>query len=172
MKIERAILPDFDDIYLILRQGAVFLQECGVEQWTNGYPQKEVIMRDITNGYCHKVLECGKIIAAFSMIFGEEPTYKKIIGGSWLTEGNNYCTIHRIGVSDGNRGRGVASFIYSFVDEMCMKNAVASVRIDTHKDNMPQLRAFEKNGFKYCGIIFTDDGTERVAYEKILGRVR
>ena len=24
----------------------------------------------------------------------------------------------------------------------------------------------EKNGFRYCGVIYTDDGSERMAYQK------
>ena len=27
----------------------------------------------------------------------------------------------------------------------------------------------DKNGFTYCGIIYLDDGTERLAYQKQLG---
>ena len=168
MEIVKADNSDLADIYSILRQGADFLHECGVEQWTGGYPQPEVVKKDIQNGSCFKVLDKGTIIAAFTAIVGEEPSYGEIYEGDWLTEGDSYCTVHHISVADGQRGKGIASFIYSFVEDYCAKQNIYSIRIDTHKDNLPQLKAFEKNGFKYCGIIYIEDGSERVAYEKIL----
>ena len=29
-------------------------------------------------------------------------------------------------------------------------------------------RLLEKSGFKYCGIIYLEDGNERIAFEKII----
>lgn len=168
MEIVKADISDLADIYRILRQGADFLHECGVDQWTCGYPQIEIVKRDIQSGCCYKVLAEDRIVAAFTAIVGEEPNYTEIYDGAWLTEGDNYCTIHRISVANDQRGKGIASLIYSYVEDFCAKGNISSIRIDTHKDNLPQLKAFEKNGFKYCGIIYVEDGGERVAYEKIL----
>ena len=39
------------------------------------------------------------------------------------------------------------------------------LRIDTHKDNIPMQKALEKNGFGRCGMIYTDDGSQRIAYD-------
>lgn len=41
-----------------------------------------------------------------------------------------------------------------------------SVRIDTHPDNAPVRHLLEREGFCRCGIIFTDDGMVRLAYQK------
>ena len=41
-----------------------------------------------------------------------------------------------------------------------------NLRIDTHRDNHPMRNAIRKFGFTYCGIIWTDDGTERLAFQK------
>ena len=40
------------------------------------------------------------------------------------------------------------------------------LRIDTHRDNRIMQHLIEKHGFTYCGIIWLDDGTERLAYER------
>ena len=42
----------------------------------------------------------------------------------------------------------------------------AHLRIDTHRDNRIMQRLIEKHGFTYCGIIWLEDGTERLAYER------
>lgn len=42
------------------------------------------------------------------------------------------------------------------------------MRIDTHADNHIMQHVIEKAGFQRCGIIFTDDGTPRIAYQKVI----
>ena len=39
---------------------------------------------------------------------------------------------------------------------------------DTHKDNQSMQRMQAKNGFEYCGLIYLEDGAERIAFEKIV----
>ena len=40
------------------------------------------------------------------------------------------------------------------------------LRIDTHRDNRIMQHLIRKHGFTYCGIIWLQDGTERLAYER------
>ncbi len=44
---------------------------------------------------------------------------------------------------------------------------IPHLRIDTHEDNKIMQRAIEKNGFTKCGMIFTEEGSSRIAYEKL-----
>ena len=41
-----------------------------------------------------------------------------------------------------------------------------NIRIDTHRDNVIMRHLLEKHGFKYCGIIYLENGDERLAYQK------
>ena len=42
------------------------------------------------------------------------------------------------------------------------------ISIDTHKDNLIMQKFLSKNGFDRCGIIYVEDGTERIAYQKLV----
>jgi hypothetical protein len=42
-----------------------------------------------------------------------------------------------------------------------------NIRIDTHRDNKIMRHLVEKHGFAYCGIIYLDNGDERLAYQLI-----
>ena len=42
-----------------------------------------------------------------------------------------------------------------------------NLRIDTHRDNIPMQKVLKRNGFEYCGIIYLENGDERLAYQKI-----
>lgn len=40
------------------------------------------------------------------------------------------------------------------------------MRIDTHENNKVMQHLIKKNGFQECGIIYVEDGSPRIAYEK------
>ena len=48
------------------------------------------------------------------------------------------------------------------------EQSINHLRIDTHNDNKIMQHVIEKNGFKRCGIIHVNDGSERIAYEKLV----
>ena len=106
----------------------------------------------------------GCLEAVFAFILGPDPTYAKIEDGQWLNDEVPYGTIHRL-ASTGDR-RGVASEVIAW----CLKHC-ESLRADTHADNKIMQHLLEKNGFARCGIIHVEDGTPRVAYQKLSATV-
>ena len=100
-------------------------------------------------------------IGTFAFVLGPDSTYLKIYEGKWLNEDNNYYVIHRI--SSKPKGKGIMKEILKF----CFSKT-KNIRIDTHRDNKIMRHILEKEGFKYCGIIYLEDGAERLAYQKIL----
>ena len=128
-------------------------------QWGNGYPREAQVLHDIEAGVCYVVEEEGSIVAAFSLIHGEDETYTVIEQGSWKSDAP-YATVHRM-ASDGTV-KGVGAFAF----EWCGKKE-GHLRADTHKDNLTMQHILQKEGFEYCGIIYVEDGTERLAYERV-----
>jgi hypothetical protein len=88
-----------------------------------------------------------------------EPTYAKIYEGAWLNDAP-YGVIHRIAVAE--QGRGIIGFCIDECFSRCQ-----NLRIDTHRDNLPMHRALTNRGFVYCGIIYLENGDERLAYQKL-----
>lgn len=145
------------EIYEIGRQ---YMRKNGnTEQWSNGYPNRETVENDIKNGVSYVVAnEDDTPVCVFAFIPGKDPTYAEIYDGEWLNDGD-YCTIHRIAVS--LQRHGIASLVFNWATE----NA-ENVRVDTHRDNKPMQNSLLKNGFSYCGIIYLQNGDERLAYQK------
>ena len=158
MKIRKAEIKDLSDILRIYAYARAFMKENGnPDQWGNVYPSLEMVREDIEKGICYVCAEEKHIVGVFVFFKGEDPTYQVIEKGSW--HGNQpYGVIHRV-ASDGTV-RGVAEACFTFC-----KNQIGHLRIDTHKDNIPMQKALEKNGFGRCGIIYTDDGSQRIAYD-------
>ncbi|MDO4482270.1 MAG: GNAT family N-acetyltransferase [Bacillota bacterium] len=145
------------EIYDIARQ--VMRNSGNSQQWINGYPARELINEDIEKGYSYVLVDNGKIQAVFSLIDGEDPTYKVIANGEWLND-EPYMTIHRIA----SRGemKHASDICYGWTMEK-----TDNLRIDTHEDNVIMRHVLDRNGFTECGVIYISDGTPRIAYHKV-----
>ena len=129
-------------------------------QWGTDKPKKELLEDDIRKGELFVgENEEGHICFVFAFILGEDPTYSYIEDGNWLSD-EPYGTIHRI-ASDGT----LSGVVKSAVD-YC-KNTISNLRIDTHENNKTMQHVLEKLGFTRCGIIYIEDGTPRIAYQRL-----
>ena len=127
-------------------------------QWINGYPSRELVTEDIRKGYCFVCMDGEQLAGVFALIPGEDPTYAVIKDGAWLND-EPYATIHRIGSSGICRGVLARCVEWSF-------QKYGNLRIDTHADNVVMRRLLPRLGFRRCGIIYIEDGSPRIAYQK------
>ncbi len=163
MIIRKARADEIDTINGIYEQARAFMRKSGnLHQWNNGYPALSDIKADIDDGTLYVADEHGKIECVFCCMDKPEPTYEKIYEGEWK-DGGEYRAVHRIAVSPDCHGKGVANLCFDFALSFC-----GSVKIDTHRDNIPMQKALLKNGFEYCGIIYLQNGDERLAYQKTI----
>lgn len=158
MQVRRAQTEDIGRLMEIYRYAKQYMKDSGnPTQWSDGYPQKEIIENDIRAGQCYVCEEGKELHGVFVLALGEEPTYHVIEGGAWKNE-EPYGTIHRL-ASDG-RYRGIFAQCLAFG-----RSKIKNLRADTHKDNKTMQHLLEKNGFERCGIIYVGDGTQRIAYQ-------
>lgn len=161
MLIRKAKESEIETICGIYEQGRAFMRGAGNEkQWVNGYPGREDVMKDLADGTLYVLCDGEEIACVFCCMTREEPTYGEIFDGEWK-RGGDYATVHRIATADGYRGRGMSGLCFDFALSLC-----GSVRADTHRDNIPMQKALLKNGFEYCGIIYLQNGDERLAYQR------
>lgn len=163
IRIRPAGLNDLGELMRIYDSAREFMRSTGnMHQWTGGYPSEQLIRDEILAGHC---LVCetvhGTPLGTFCFITGEDPTYQLIEQGRWICPGP-YGTIHRL-ASNGMAG-GVAAACFSWCWER-----IHNLRADTHADNAVMQRLLEGAGFVRCGIIYTDDGSPRIAYQKCGG---
>lgn len=154
--IRLAVQADLDEIEQIYSHARQFMADNGnPTQWANGYPQRELLEEDICLGRLYVAKKENGIYGVFLFAIGEDPTYAYIEDGAWISD-LPYGTIHRIA----SCGKGLFTEALEFCRKMCNH-----IRIDTHHNNKPMQHLVEKHGFTRCGIIYTDDGTPRIAYE-------
>lgn len=161
IRIRRAVsddLPRLLEIYGIARE---FMIKTGnPNQWKTGGPNREQLEKDIALQQLYVMEdEVGLVHAFFMFSMAGDPCYDVIENGAWKSE-EPYGVIHRV-AGDGQL-RGVLARAVAFALQ-----ETGHLRIDTHRDNKVMQGAIAKNGFSYCGIIHLEDGSPRLAYERV-----
>lgn len=147
-------LPRITEIYAFARK---FMAENGnPSQWGTTHPPVAQLEKDIENERLYLVKNEDTVRGVFYFCVEEDPTYAVIFDGAWHSD-RPYGVIHRI-ASDGSGGVLRAAVEFG-------KKKADYLRIDTHGDNQVMQRAVQKQGFRYCGIIYIGDGTPRLAYD-------
>lgn len=168
MGFRKTRIEEIPEVMKLIDQAKAYMKESGIDQWQNGYPNAESIRKDIDHDYSYVMEEDGKIIGTLAVIFDGEPTYDKIYDGAWKTIDEPYAAVHRVAVDAQCKGKGIAGAMIEEVVKLCRERGVRSIKNDTHRDNKSMQRMQAKNGFEYCGVIYLEDGAERIAFEKII----
>ena len=158
MNIRNAVSADLPRVLALFANARRFMAQNGnPDQWAGGYPSQELLEQDIARNRLYVCEENEALHAAFVLALGDDPTYA-VIEGAWKNE-RPYGTLHRIASSGERRGMADAIIDWAF-------QKTGNLRGDTHEKNLPMQRAFERNGFERCGVIWVEDGTPRIAYQK------
>ena len=160
--IHKANIKAVDSIISLIAQARHIMRSNGnPNQWSDNYPDRDTIVRDINagNGFICTDGD-GTICGYFALIAGADPTYAIIRHGQWLEEKRAYAVIHRIASTGSTHGvfRAIMDFAFRLH---------SNIRIDTHKDNSIMRHCLIKYGFTECGIIYLENGDERIAFQKI-----
>ena len=160
MKIRKSTVDDLDSILSVYAHAREQMKiNNNPHQWKDIEPRVNNIITDINNGNHYIIENNGDICGAFSMIPGEDPTYK-YIEGEWLND-LPYVTIHKL--ASNNKYKGVFEMVMSYAFSHSK-----TVRIDTHEDNSIMLHLLKKFGFTFCGTIYLLNEEPRQAFQKTI----
>jgi GNAT superfamily N-acetyltransferase len=152
-------------IWAILKQAIERRKQDGSTQWQDGYPNPEVIQKDIDKGAGYVLTEGETVIGYCAVLINDEPEYENI-EGKWLTD-SDFVVFHRIAISEGQLGKGLAQIIIEHIEAFAIKNKIHSIKADTNYDNPAMTKIFDKMNYTFCGIVHFR-GTPRNAYEKVI----
>ena len=163
MTIRPTTYADLDALMAIFAHARAQMATDGnPTQWGDGYPTREQLKNDIHRGVSYVMEHEGVPCATFVFIIGADPTYQYIEDGQWLDDTLPYGTIHRI-ASNGQQ-RGIFRTVLDWCSAQC-----SNIRIDTHHANTRMIHLIEQNHFTRCGIIYTRNGSPRIAYQRVTG---
>lgn len=158
--ITLATAADLPQILAIYAHARAFMAQHGnPNQWGASRPTEADITATSPRVSCMCCARPHTTTAFSAFILGEDPTYRVIEQGAWLSDAP-YGTIHAV-ASDGQI-HGLLSQIVAYCEQ-----TTKHLRIDTHHDNAIMQHVILKNGFTRCGIIHIASGAERIAFEKV-----
>ena len=161
----KATATDIPKIWAIIQQAIVRRKNDGSQQWQDGYPNEDVIRKDIEKGIGYVLTDDNTTIGYAAILFNDEPAYEQL-NGTWLTNGD-FAVVHRVAIFDDYLGKGLAQKIFLYTEDLAIANNIFSIKVDTNFDNLPMLKILEKLGYSYCGEV-TFRGSFRKAFEKKL----
>ncbi len=166
MNVQYASIQDINHIIDIIDQSKAYFKESHINQWQDGYPNRDTFNEDILNNKCFVLKDNDLILGTMYFAIEEDPTYKDI-EGSWLTNAK-YAVIHRIAVLQKEKGRGYAQYLLDYAIKTCIDNNIESIRIDTHIDNKSMQSFLKRHGFTLCGTVTLPSGDSRIAFELLV----
>lgn len=170
MEIRKSDLSDIPALTTLFDEARGTIALLGIDQWQDGYPTREIIEEDIALNRSYAIVIDGQVCGTFVLVDDGEPVYDKIYDGDWQTgdHSKDYVAIHRVAVSVKMRGKGISTALIDYAKTHALALGRSALRIDTHEGNVVMRRMLEKHGFKYCGVIYLENGEPRVAYEKLI----
>lgn len=166
MEIRKLKQEEINDVLEIIEEAKVYFRSINSPQWQNGYPNQSSIEQDYELGNAYVVADENKVVAYAAIIMGHDSNYDKI-DGKWISEGP-YGVMHRVCVKNEYKGQGLAHLLFTKMEEMIKERGWKSARIDTHELNANMIHCIGKEQFTKCGIVWMSDGSERLAFEKLI----
>jgi len=161
----KAKITEKNLIWNILQQGIERRKKDGSNQWQDGYPNLDVVKKDIDNGVGFVLTDNENIVGYTAILINDEPEYEKI-EGTWLSN-SDYVVFHRVAISENYLGKGLAKLIMKNIEKYTLNKKIYSIKADTNFDNIAMLKIFKNFDYSYCGEVYFR-GQPRQAYEKIL----
>ena len=75
MKLRKAALTDGDAVLALYREAQAFLAAQGIDQWQDGYPNRETFLADVGRGESWVLEEGGQVAATACLGLGRATTY-------------------------------------------------------------------------------------------------
>lgn len=166
MKVQKAEKKELAEIMQIIDDARAYLREEKIPQWQAEYPSYRDIEADIEQESFYLLKEQEAILACANLSLDKDPFYDEI-EGDWLQNGV-YASIHRLAVAKAFRHQGCSRMFLSLLEEKARDLGALSLRIDTHQKNEAILHILKKAKYHYCGIVYVEDQSPRLAFEKIL----
>lgn len=171
LNVRLAEAADEPFVLALYAEARAFLAASGVDQWQDGYPDRQNFRQDLAAGksYILELISAEKRTAAasFFLNFDPDPDYDKPAYRGLWSEAVPYAAIHRLAVAEKFRGRGLTRAVFLFAAQEAAARGVRQLRIDTHQDNLAMQRALAAAGFRRRGEIILGGENEREALRRI-----
>lgn len=149
-----ARINDLDQIMSIIEQTKAIMQAENNDQWDNDYPNEQIFRQDIAEGNLY-VAEFGNEVGGFICLNdAEEAAYR---GLAWSNDTRS-LVVHRMAIRPDLRQQGLAGKLLDFAEQIARGRQLSYLRADTYAINEKMQGLFKKKGFRFVGVLISQDG--------------
>lgn len=148
--LRKATLEDLKAIVNIYKNAIKVMNENGIDQWDDLYPNEEILKNDILHNQM-LIGEFGIQIASILVLNQEyDDEYRN---GDWQYKESSFFVIHRLCVNPVYQGKGIGKTTVQCIEEYVQKNGIEAIRLDAFSLNPTALRMYENLGYKKVGEV-------------------
>lgn len=147
---ERAVPADLPEVLALFQAATKHMDEQGIPQWDEIYPNREVLESDIARGELTVGRIGGKIACVFVLSERYDEEYAQ---GRWRFPGSRYCVLHRLCVHPAFQNRRVAARTMDSIEAALKSDGIEFVRLDAFSLNPYALRLYESRGYEKAGEV-------------------
>lgn len=164
LHFERAVPADLPEVLRLFQAATKHMDEQGIPQWDEIYPNREVLGEDIAREELYLCRIEDKIACVFVL---SEHCDEEYAAGTWRSPESRFCVLHRLCVHPDFQHRKVAARAMDYIEESLRQAGVESVRLDAFSLNPYALRLYESRGYQKAGQVHFRKGLFYL-YEKQL----
>jgi len=125
--IELADKTDIDEVMILTGKINQNLLQNNMTQWNNGYPNKEVYLKDIELKSMYKMLnDKGQIIGFGSINQNQHPNFAE---ANWQDKSKGFRLIYRLGIDPEYQNNGLAGKMMDFLEDIAVSQNASSIRL-------------------------------------------
>jgi len=135
---------DIQEIIALYKKCTVKMNQSGLFNWHDNYPDFETVKNDIQTGTLY-ILETDYIQGAVALNDDQPPEYVNI---NWEYHEEPYLVVHRLAISPDQQGKGYGIRLMEFAEKLAASTACPSIRMDVYTINTPGRSLYQKLSYK------------------------
>ncbi|MCB0478608.1 MAG: GNAT family N-acetyltransferase [Crocinitomicaceae bacterium] len=164
----QAQIAEIDYLTDLVQECGAFMRANGVDQWLEGYPDRNYIKQDVEEGTVFVFEDQGLIKTMVVLNEKQDPEYQDI---EWITPvSSKNLVVHRLATLPEFQGQGLGSRMMDFAERFAKEHQYDSIRLDTFSKNQNNLKFYEKRGYQKVGRTYLSyrDDADYLCMEKII----
>jgi ribosomal protein S18 acetylase RimI-like enzyme len=166
LKIDKASASDIPEIMRLIKKAVKAMNDSGLHQWDEQYPNREVISEDIEAGQLYKVITDGNTAGIIVLSEQYWPEYNAL---TWELDDERPLIVHRLCIHPEYQGKGLAKRLMIFAEDFARENRYKSIRLDTSTLNAKALGLYDGLGYRRAGTVTFRTGLFQ-CFEKVIDR--
>ncbi len=166
MTLIKLYAQDLTEITTLFSEVIIKMQEDGIDQWNDQYPDNQSIKNNIEAGTLFGIRQKKTLAAIVTLDTNYSIEYDEL---SWSLPSEAYLIVHRLAVRPDFQNQGIARFIMLYAEEYAIKQGLKGIRLDTYSKNPKNLYFYKKLNYTEIGHVYFRDLTDPfVCFEKVL----